>query len=483
MPTTSREALLLTARLHRLPTTRHTCLFVLLLAGALVIEALDIGSLSIILPILKSLMSLSPFEVGMLAASSAIGVTIGVIPAGLLADRFGRKRVLIAGILWFAGLTLLSSLAPDYRILLVLRGLSGLGMAPAFIMPYALVSELVSARTRTMFAGLMESALGIGYISAPLLGLVVVPQFAPDVAWRIFLVIAGLPIVYVWVLWRFLPESPRWLSRAGRHEEADRIVAALEARVERLIGRALPAPVVTAEMEEALGRARPQIGLRTVLEVWRGPYLVRTLAMISGTFGTFALFYVAVNYIPSLFEAKSIGLANAFILSLVVTSSQIPGKILNGVLSDFLGRKLIYALFTLVALVGACAFGQSSDPIVMMIWASVFLFASSGSAPSLKMWYAEQYPTPIRAVGQSTVEGLGGRLLGGVVWTALFPVLVEAFGIGHTMIVITVIGLATLLVVLVFAPETAGRSVEQLETDAQWPATAALAEQAALRAR
>jgi MFS transporter, putative metabolite:H+ symporter len=392
-----------------------------------------------------------------------------VIPAGLLADRFGRKRVLIGGMLWFSGLTLLSALAPDFRTLLILRGLAGLGMGPTFIMPYALVSELVSSRTRAAFAGVLEAALGIGYVAAPALGLVVLPRFEPDIAWRIFLLIAGLPIVYVWTLWKYLPESPRWLSSAGRSDEAERIVVAIEARIERLTRAPLPEPVVTRELETSVGGERERFGLRSVLEVWQPPYLMRTLAMTSGAFGTFALFYVAVNYIPSLFEAQSIGLTNAFILSMVVTSSQIPGKLLNGVVSEFLGRKLTYALFASVALVGAYAFGQSSNPIVMMAWGCVFLFTASGSAPSYKMWYAEQYPTRIRAIGQSTCEGIGGKLLAGVVWTAVFPVLVESVGIGTTMTLIAVIGLVTLLVVVAFAPETAGRSVEELEGQARRP--------------
>ena len=478
MPATTGESLLLAARLQRLPTTRYTWAFVLLLAGALIVEAFDIGSLSVILPILKPLMHFSAMEVGMLAASSTVGITIGMIPAGLLADHFGRKPVLIGGVLWFSGLTLVSALAPDFRTLLILRGLSGLGMGATFIMPYALLVELVSSRTRAAFAGVLESALGIGYVTVPILGLVVLPRFAPDVAWRVFLLIGGLPIAYVWVLWKYLPESPRWLSRAGRSDEAERIVAAIEERVERLIGAPLPEPVVTRELEMSLGCERQRVSLRTVLEVWRPPYLVRTLAMTSGAFGTFALFYVAVNYIPSLFEAKSIGLSNALILSLMVTSSQIPGKLLNGALSDFLGRKPTYALFASVSLVGAYFFGQSSDPIVMMGWGCLFLFAASGSAPSYKMWYAEQYPTPIRAIGQSTCESIGGKLLGGVVWTAVFPVLVEAFGIGTTMTLIAVIGVVTLLVVIVFAPETAGRSVEELEGHSRGPRNGSMNQQA-----
>jgi Major Facilitator Superfamily len=196
MPVATRESLVLSARLQRLPTARYTWAFVLLLSGAFIVEAFDIGSLSVILPILKPLMHLSTVQVGMLAASSTVGITIGMIPAGVLADRFGRKRVLIGAMLWFSGLTLVSALAPDFRTLLMLRGLSGLGMGPASIMPYALLVELVS-RTRGAFAGVLESALRIGYVAVPILGLVVLPSFAPDIAWRVFLLIAGLPIAYV----------------------------------------------------------------------------------------------------------------------------------------------------------------------------------------------------------------------------------------------------------------------------------------------
>jgi hypothetical protein len=185
-------------------------------------------------------------------------------------------------------------------------------------------------------------------------------------------------------LGKYLPESPCWLSRAGRSDEAERIVAGIEERVERLTGAPLPEPVVTRELEMSLGGERRRVGLRVVLEVWQPPYLVRTLAMICGAFSTFSLFYVAVNYIPSLFEAKSIGLSNVLILSLMVSSAKIPGKLLNGVLSDFLGRKLTYALFASVALFGAYFFGRSSDPIMMMEWGCLFLFAAFRLCPVLQ---------------------------------------------------------------------------------------------------
>lgn len=456
------RAATLAARLQRLPTTRVSVILVLFAAGALVVEALDIGALSVILPGIKALWHLTPRQVGLLAAASAFGVAIGMIPAGRLADRFGRKKLLVGGVLWFCSGTLLSAASPNYDVLVALRCLSGLGMAPAFIMPYSIVSEFVAARSRSAFAGLLETALGIGYLLPPLLGLAVMPHFAPPVAWRIFLVLAGLPVVYVAAIIRYLPESPRWLSRTGRHEQADAIVTAIELRVEQATGLALPAPVLAPETLAGVAYA-PQTTLAALQTIWRPPYLQRTVTMILGAFSTFAMFYVGVNYIPSLFIAHHMAITGALLFTFITAAVQIPGKILNGFLSDIVGRKAVYLIYTVPAALGAYEFGQAEGKWALLAWASLFLFCAGGAAPSYKMWYAEQYPTPIRATGQSIVEAIGGRLLGGVVWTFLFPIIVAGYGLGTTMTWLAAIALAASVVVVLFARETVGRSVEALE--------------------
>ena len=462
---TSQTAAELAARLQRIPTTRSSWLLVILAAGALVVEALDIGSLGVILPGVRALWHLSPSQVGTLAAASALGIAVGMIPAGRLADQFGRKRMLVAGVIWFCGGTILSAAAPNYLTLVLIRGLSGLGMAPAFIMPYSIVSEFVSATTRSAFSGLLETALGIGYLLPPVLGILVMPHFAADVGWRVFLIIAGLPVIYVGVIIHFLPESPRWLSRMGRYGEAEDVVRALERNAEATLGRALPPPEIAPEVTLALFAHRASPNLAALKAIWSPPYLVRTVAMICGAFGTFSMFYVGVNYIPTLFIERHLALSNALLFTLVTAAVQIPGKILNGLTAELVGRKAIYAIYTVPAAVGAFMFGQTSEPYAMLGWASLFLFCAAGSAPSYKMWYAEQYPTPIRATGQATVEAIGGRLIGGVIWTMLFPIIVANWGIGITMTVLAVASVTACLIVVVFAPETRGRSVEALEAE------------------
>ena len=460
-----RETALLAARLQRIPTTRYSWLFVILASGALIVEALDIGSLGIILPFVRTTMHLTPANIGELAASSALGIVIGMIPTGYLADRFGRKRLLVGGVLWFAGGTMLSAFSPNFAVLIVLRGLCGLGMAPSFIMPYSLVSELVPATTRAAFAGLLETALGVGYILPPVLGFLIMPNLPPDTGWRVFLFVAGLPLLYTWVIWRYLPESPRWLSRVGRSEEADRIVTNLERQAERALGAALPPPVVGAETRLALAAsATPTMRWRALGIVWRPPYLLRTVAMICGAVGTFSMFYITVNYIPSLLVARHLVLADVFLFTLIITAAQIPWKIANGIGAEYIGRKKIYVIFTVISVIAAIEFGRTSAVAMMVFW-GMMLHSSSGSAPAYKMWYAEQYPTRIRAIGQSTVEAIGGRLIGGVVWTFLFPILVAGFGLTRTMDISAGIAFFGLVVATAFAPETKGRTVEAIEAE------------------
>ena len=108
-------------------------------------------------------------------------------------------------------------------------------------------------------------------------------------------------------------------------------------------------------------------------------------------------------------------------------------------------------------------FGTATTTSALVAWGSLLLFSASGTAPSFKMWYAELYPTRIRTTGQATVESIGGRLVGGVIWTFLFPVLIAATGLRTTMTIAGLLGILGIIVVMTFVPETCGRTVESLE--------------------
>jgi putative MFS transporter len=140
-------------RLERLPRTWWTYKIVLICCLAWLFEAFDIGLIGVVLPPLTQLWHLRPGDVSQLAIASTVGIVIGVVPSGILADQIGRKRMLIIGMSEATLLTLVAAGAPNLRWLVTLRFLAGLGMGAMFPLPYALVTEFVSSRLRGPFTG------------------------------------------------------------------------------------------------------------------------------------------------------------------------------------------------------------------------------------------------------------------------------------------------------------------------------------------
>ncbi|WP_051343863.1 MFS transporter [Alicyclobacillus herbarius] len=451
-------------RMERLPMTRFTGMVVLLAGLAWFIESLSIGSLGVALDPLKQVMHLTAGQVGVLTAASTFGIVLGLIPAGFLADKFGRKQMLVWGIIEYSLFTLLCAFSPNYGVLLLFRFLSGFGMGAVFPLPYAIVSEFVPSTRRAWFNGLLDACLSVGYFIAPLLGLVILPRFDLALSWRVFFAVSALPILYAYVIHRFLPESPRWLARKGRLAEAEALMQSIEERVQRLTGRPLPSPVPLAEDkdEEVPAKAVPASNAAGILAPWRPPFLRRTVARAAAAVGTFFMFYIVMTYMPTLFVSQGLSFAHSLEFTAIITAAAIPGKLINGWLAERLGRKWVYVLFMGVAGIASLFFGLASSPVGMVVFACVMSLFGTGAFPALKMSYAEQYPTHLRTTGAATVETLG-RFFGGVVGSYVMPVILQSAGMAVGFYIVAGVAFAALVIELVLAPETKALTLEQVE--------------------
>jgi putative MFS transporter len=448
------------ARLERLPVTWMTWRIVILAGLAWFTEALSIGSLGVSLPALKETMNLTPGNVGMLVAMQTLGVVFGLIPAGRLADKFGRKRVLIGGIIVFSVFTFLCAFATSYHSLLAIRFCSGIGMGSIFPLPYAIVCEFVRKNHRTMFNGFMDACLSIGYFIAPLLGFLVFPHFSPEISWRVFFMISATPIFYIWFIYKYLPESPRWLERNGRAAEADAILTALEVGAERQHGRALPpladVPVVIVRP------ASPQ----TIASVF-GPRLIgRTIARCISATGVFFMFYVVMGYMPTIFVASGFKFATSLLFTAIIIGVSIPGKLANGWFSEKFGRRAAYVVFMGIAGIGALMFAVAGSIFGSVGFACIMSFFGTGVFPSLKMSIAEQYPIGLRATGSATIESVA-RFFGGVVGSYLLPIMLHSYGVGVSFITIAIVAFVGVATELTATVETKGKTLEELEGEVQ----------------
>jgi putative MFS transporter len=448
-------------RLDRLPASRWlTGVMAVLFLGWLV-ESYDIGLTGSVLPSLTHVYQLGTAAKSVVAISSAAGIVLGIVPAGRLADRFGRKRIMVAGTVAYSGLTLLTGLAPSIAVLIALRVLAGIAMGAVFPLPYAYGAELCPPALRGRFTGIADSFLSVGYFLSPLLALVLIPSVTNDTGWRVMFFLGGVPVIFAVLAWKFVPESPRWYEARGRLAESERVLSEIEARVAAELGRPLPLPLPPPPAARPV-RPGPEPGpggsARMLL---RRPYLRRSAVLWTTFGGIFFVFYSIQTFMPTVVASMGFTLTSAFVFTAVIVGVSIPGKLLEAWVVERWGRRPVIITFGAVAAAAALTFGfvRGAGPVLAV--GCVMSFFGIGADPAVKVYTAESYPTAIRATGTSLTEGFG-RLLSGVIGPALVPLLLVAGGVVAVYTLVGAAALVAVVTVALFGEETRGRSLEAI---------------------
>ena len=253
----------------------------------------------------------------------------------------------------------------------------------------------------------------------------------------------------VWVIRLGLPESPRWLAEQGRAVEADRIVAAMEARVERS-GRVLP--VVTDPGDASPGAGR-------LADIFARPYRRRTAILVVFNIAQAVGFYGFGNWAPSLIAARGHGVTQSLLYAFIIAIAYPLGPLLCTLFADRIERRLQIAAAIATALLGLGFAGQSS-PVVLITLGIGITLANNLLSFSYHAYQAELYPTRIRARAVGFVYAWSR--LSTVVSSFIIAALLGAFG---TVGVFAFIALAMAVVVVavgLFGPATRGQALERV---------------------
>lgn len=440
-----------------MPVSRWlTGVMAILFLGWLV-ESYDIGLTGSVLPSLTAQYQLSTGLKSLVSISASAGVVIGIVPAGFLADRVGRKRVMVGGTVIFSVLTFLTGLAPNITVLITLRVLAGIAMGAVFPLPYAYGSELCPPNVRGRFTGIADSFLSVGYFLSPLLALVLI-RSTTDSGWRVMFFLGGLPIVFALLAWKYVPESPRWYEAKGRLDDAERMLREIEARVTAELGKPLPPP--TTAPPPAPPPTAP------VREVFSRRYLRRSLTLWTAFGGLFFVFYSIQTFMPTVVASMGFTLTSAFAFTAIIVVVSIPGKLAEAWLVERWGRRTVIIVFGSLAAGAALIFGFSSGAFMVLLVGCVMSFFGIGVDPAVKVYTAESYPTSIRAAGTSVTEGIG-RLFSGVIGPSLIPVLLAAAGVGAVYVLIGAVAMIAVVTVAVFGHETKGQTLEAIAVPAE----------------
>ncbi|WP_101257031.1 MFS transporter [Streptomyces barkulensis] len=407
-PTTEVVKTRIPARMDRLPWSRWHWLIVLSLGTVWILDGLEVTVKGAVGASLKESIGFSTVQVAGSASIYIFGAISGALVWGYLTDRFGRKKLFLITLgVYLVGVTG-TSLAglwvpdgtPTFVWFAVSRFITGLGIGGEYSAINSAIDELMPARVRGTVALVVNGSYWLGAGVAAALGYLYLRELPSDIGWRVAFGMGAILAVGILLLRLFVPESPRWLIIHGKKDEAERVVAGIEEKVEKYTGERLEEP----EGDPVEIRARRSTGFveiaRTVFKVYPKRAVVGFSLMGSQAFLYNAVFFTYGLMLTTFYGVKA---QNVGLFLLPFALGNFLGPVLLGRLFDRVGRRpMIAGTFLLSGLltVGTgwlFAEGTLNAVWQTVAWVFIFFFASA-AASSGYLTVSETFPLEIRAM-------------------------------------------------------------------------------------
>jgi putative MFS transporter len=295
----------------------------------------------------------------------------------------------------------------------------------------------------------MMGFFGAGIALAPIWALLIVPTLG----WRWALFLTAPFALIGGLMRRGLPESPRWLARQGRVVEAETVLEAIEAQVEKSTGA--PLPVIEARQPAAVDPA-PRV-IRSADLLGRA-YRPLTLMLWAAWFAEYGVLYAFQTFVPTILAAEGFSVVKSYSYSIVIFFGVIPAYVLAGRVVEWIDRKYTIVLaFAASALFGV-SFGYPTTATTLMLFGGLTFFSLAMGSTAIYTYTPELYPTEIRTTGMGIASAWGR--VGAVSLLLTFGFLIESHGPAVLFIVCDAILLIAAMIVFIIGPATRGRTLE-----------------------
>jgi MFS family permease len=389
-----------------------------LVAGGLgwMLDAMDVMLYSMVLAELMLHLGISKPQAGLLNSLTLAASAVGGMGFGMIADRVGRTRALMASILVYSVASFACGLSQTLTQLAACRFVLGLGMGGEWTTGAALIAETWPAQHRGKALGLMQSAWAIGEMIAAAVTLFVLPRFG----WRTVFFVGVLPALVVFWIRREVPESPIWLERGRTRGVSLRVMW------------------------------RPDIR-------WNG--VVATLMNACGMFGYWGLFTWIPGYLalPEAQGGRGLGIAVSLTWVLFMAPGKWLGYTLFGFAADSIGRRRSYLIYLLAAAALVPVFGSTRSLAWLLVLGPFVGFFGTGFFSGFSAIASELFPTEVRATAMGLTYNLGRG------FSALAPFAVGWIAMRYSFFAAFLLLAAAFLLSALLAlllPETKGKPLE-----------------------
>ena len=417
---------------------------------------------------------LDALQQGWYVGCALIGSIIGVLFAGILSDKFGRKSTMILSAILFSTSAIGCAVSADFNQLVIYRIIGGVGIGVVSIISPLYISEVAVAQYRGRLVSLYQLAVTIGFLGAYLVNyqLLGYSMSKPDAStgwwnlifvsevWRGMLGMETLPAIMFFIIIFFIPESPRWLILKGKEEKATNILERIYTSSKEALFQLTETKSVLSSESKSEWKLLLQPGIRKAVIIGV------CIAMLGQFMGVNAVLY----YGPSIFENAGLSGGDSLFYQVLVGLVNTLTTVLALVIIDKVGRKkLVYygvsgMVISLILIATYFIYGESwgISSIFLLIFFLFYVFCCAVSICAVVfVLLSEMYPTRVRGLAMS-IAGfalwIGTYLIG-----QLTPWMLQNLTPAGTFILFAIMCVPYMLIVWKLVPETTGKSLEEIE--------------------
>ncbi|WHP32563.1 sugar porter family MFS transporter [Trabulsiella odontotermitis] len=410
-----------------------------------------------------------PAQSGWAMSSALAGCVFGALISGWCADKLGRRLPLILSAILFSASALGTALATSFDMFVIYRIVGGVGIGLASALSPLYIAEVSPAEKRGRFVAVNQLTIVIGVLAAQLINLIIadpvpggatqqmlVDTWNGQMGWRWMFGAELVPALAFLVLMFFVPESPRWLMKAGKPERA-------RTMLERIGSKGYAAQTLQ-DIAQTLQQDNHKVSYSTLLQPQIKPIVI--IGMVLAVFQQWCGINVIFNYAQEIFASAGFDINGTLksivatgIINLVFTIAALP-------LVDKLGRRKLMLLgasgltVIYVLIAGAYAMGVMGWPVLVLVLAAIAIYALT-LAPVTWVLLSEIFPTRVRGLAMSL--GTLALWIACFLLTYTFPLLNASLGAAGSFLLYGVICAAGYFYILRNVPETKGVTLEALE--------------------
>ena len=332
----------------------------MVIGTAWLFDAADVALLSFIMPLLKKEMTLTDGQIGLVSSITTVGMMIGAVLFGYLADKFGKKNIIIITLLLFSVSNLFLALTTDVNQFLLVRFITGIGLWGELPVATTIIADSFSGHQRSKMLILVDSFCAIGCIFASLLAFL----FMPVYDWRPTVIITSVMALYTLVIRRHLPEQ-------------------------------------TNVKNEKL-----QLSV-TLKKIWSPEFRRATLCLSILWFIIMFTYYGMFLWSPSVLIKRGFSVVHSFGYTLLMSFAQLPGYFLAAYLMGKLSRKKVLGIYLIGTIIGAFLFGTAQTVWLVVLSSCILSFFTLGAWGIMIALTPTQYPIEIRGVGIGFTQSIG----------------------------------------------------------------------------